>query len=377
MFVLASMTSFAAGMTRILTEDEVAGATRTLFPTLALVGIALLAVDGLTDPSRMETLLFRIVVFAGVAALVGIAEFGLPGFVYRDVAHLPGLTVTTEIINDTRSGFARIDGAAAHPIEYAVALASLAPLALHFAMQAATTVRRRVAAAALVAILVVNPMTVSRSGLLALAVGMAFYVVQLNARARLNGLVLAIIGLALFRAAIPGLLGTLKSFMFAGDTDPSIAGRTEDYARIPGLMDGHWLFGRGLGTFQPLLYFFLDNQYLGSLLEGGLVGLAVLIALFVVGVGLARGGRKRSTTDTRRGLGQALAACIAALAASAATFDELGFHQTGFMAFLLIGCAGAYWTTARAAVPLASSSVPIQEEANPGKGSLPTSVARP
>ena len=39
-----------------------------------------------------------------------------------------------------------------------------------------------------------------------------------------------------------------------------------------------------------------------------------------------------------------MAGSIAALGVAAATFDELNFRQTGFMLFLLIGCAGALWT---------------------------------
>ena len=36
----------------------------------------------------------------------------------------------------------------------------------------------------------------------------------------------------------------------------------------------YW-FGHGLGTFDPRIYFFLDNQYLGTLVETGLVGTAL------------------------------------------------------------------------------------------------------
>ncbi len=346
-YAIVTLTSFGASAMRILNEDESAGAVRSFFPVIALLGITLLAVDGLVTKKRLDDLLFILVAVAGVSAVIGLMEYVLPTFRWLHFAHLPGLVTNTEIINDERSGFHRIDAAAAHPIEYAVALASLAPLALHHAMSAATRFRRRVGALTLVGILVVNPMTVSRSGLLALAVGLGIYAVQLSYRAKLNALVLSVIGLVLFRAAIPGLLGTLKSLVFVGEEDPSIAGRTEDYARIPGLMAGRWLFGRGLGTFQPQAYFYLDNQYLGSLLEGGLVGVAAFIAVVVVGMGVARGYRKRSIDTADRGLGQALAACIGALGASAVTFDELSFHQTGFTLFLLVGCAGAAWSLAR------------------------------
>lgn len=357
-FALVTMTAFAAGVMRILTDDEAAGSVRSIFPNLALLGIGLLAVDGLVQQQRLESLLFTLVALGGVAAVIGMLEFAFPGFHYADFAHVPGLVMNNELINDTRSGFHRIDGAAAHPIEYAVALATIAPIALHLGLHARGLWQRHVAKLSFVAILLVNPMTVSRSGFVALAVGLGLYSIQLGRRAKLNALFLGLIGLVLFRAAIPGLLGTIRSLFLIGEGDPSIAGRTEDYAKIPGLMDGHWLFGRGLGTFQPLTYFYLDNQYLGSLLEGGLLELAVFLLILVVGMSLARGARKRSTSAADRGLGQALAAAIAALASSAATFDELSFHQTGFTLFLLVGCAGVYWTGKRHGPVKTSQSAP-------------------
>jgi hypothetical protein len=347
LYAIAGIASFAAGMNRTLMLAESAAATRALFSLTAALGIALLAVDGLNERERVETLLQRLVWVSGVAALVGILEFAFKGFSYRDAMHLPGLTTTTELVSDTRSGFDRIQGAATHPIEYAVALGALAPLALHHALHAKSSGKRHLSALALLLILTVNPMTVARSGVLAVAVGLGVYAAHLSLRAKLNAAVLGVIGLALYRGAVPGLLGTLKSLLLIGEQDPSIASRTADYAEIPGLTDGYELFGRGLGTFQPLSYFYLDNQYLGSLLEGGIVAFFALIACFVVGLGVSRGIRHRTADPALRGLGQALAASIAAFALTAGTFDELSFRQSAFTFFLLFGCAGALWSTVR------------------------------
>ena len=343
-YAMATLVAFAAAMSRTLSAEESAGAVRVLFPAAAALGVGLLAVDGLESRERVETLLEHLVLIGGVAAFIGIIEFFNHGFVYFEVMRLPGLTTNTDVINDTRSGFSRIDGAAAHPIEYAVALACLAPLALHLTLNASTRARRRWCGVALLLLLVVSPMSVSRSGVVALAVGLGVYAMHLSGRARFNAAVLAVIGVGVFRAAVPGLLGTLKSLLLIGQADPSIEGRTQDYAQIPGLMAGHWWLGRGLGTFQPERYFYLDNQYLGSLLEGGMLGLAVLIATYLTGICVARGVRHRSGDPGLRGLGQALAGSIAALAVSALTFDELSFRQTRFTLFLLLGCAGALWT---------------------------------
>jgi O-antigen ligase len=348
-FALTAGLAYAAGLTRPLTAIELSGSSRSLFPVLAELGIVLLACDAITNRRRLDTLLFRVVLIGGAAAAIGVAEFALHGFDYQAIMRLPGLTSNVDIVNDTRANFQRVDGAAGHPIEYAVALAALVPLALHYVSYAPTRGRRQAAGFAALLLLAVLPMTVSRSAIVAVAVGLAFMFVQWSPRTRFNALVLAVIGGGLFRAAVPGLLGTLRSLLFIGTEDPSINGRTQDYAKLPGLLEGHWVIGRGLGTFQPLQYFYLDNQYLGSLLEGGVLALGALIGLFVVSMGVARGARKRAHDPVTRSLGQALAGSIASLAVSSITFDELSFRQTGFLVFLLCGCAGTLWSMTRRA----------------------------
>lgn len=346
-FGIASLTSFAAALSRILVTQESDSAARTIFPTIALLGIAMLASDGLVGADAVAQVLRRFVFLASLEAVIGAVEF-FTAIDYHELMRIPGLTLNTELNDQTRSGFARIEAAAAHPIEFSVAMAIAVPFALHFALHASSRREARGFWVCLTLLVGVIPLTLSRSGLLALAVVVLVYGVALRGRARVNLLVLSALGLVAFPVLAPGILGTVRSFIFAGTKDNSITGRLDDYARIPGLMDGHWWFGRGLGTFQPLVYFFLDNQYLMALLTGGVVGLVAFVAVFVVGSGVARGARKRFSSPRDRDLGQALAAAILGIAATAATFDLFSFYQCAFTLFLLSGCAAALWTAARA-----------------------------
>lgn len=345
LFTIAATAAFAAGMLRDLAASEAASTTRVIFGHLALLGVGLLAVDELGTRDRITVLLERVVLLGGVAAFIGIVEFAFSGFDFREVMRLPGLTAHIDPEAATRSGFDRTTAGASHPIEFSVVTAALVPLALHFVIHTQTGRWRY--ALALVAMLAAIPMSVSRSGFLALAVGFVLYAGTLSHRGRFNALVLGLIGLGVFRAMVPGLLGTVRSLFRDVDSDPSIAGRTDDYAAIPALMDGHWWWGRGLGTFVPDVYFFLDNQFLAALLQGGVVGLLVFIVLLVVGIGTARGVRRRATDPALRSLGQALAATIASLGVSGFVFDLLSFRQSGFLLFLAIGCAGALWSLVR------------------------------
>ena len=336
LYAIGALSALAAAMSNsTLSVAESAGTARALFPVAAALGIGLLAVDGLESREQVMTVLQRLVWVGGVTAFIGILEFAIHGFNYREAMHLPGLTTTTELIDETRSGFDRIHGAASHPIEYAVTLGALAPLALHFALHAksrSSAPTQRVGVSGDLRCDTDDGRPIGRRG----GDRWAGFLCGASVKPRegqpcRTGCNCA--G-ALSRHG-SWSAGTLKSLLLIGEEDPSIAGRTEDYAKIPGLIAGFEAFGRGLGTFQPTAYFYLDNQYIGSLLEGGILALAVLIITYVVGYCVARGVRHRSSDQNMRGLGQALAASIAAFAISAATFDELSFRQAAFTLFFI------------------------------------------
>jgi hypothetical protein len=364
-FVVVNFAAYAAAMMRVLVQQETDSANRQIFPVLAMIGITMLATDGLTTRQQVERLLKRLVVLATVEGVIGALEYFLK-IDYRSIARLPGLALNTDVVNATRSGFSRIAASAANPLELSVVIAMTVPLAIHFAVNASTSAERRRWLACVAVLVAVVPLTVSRSGLLTLALGVAIYGAILTGRARANLIVLSAFGLVLFPAIAPGILGTLRNFIFAGTNDDSITGRLDDYQYIPGLLDGHWWFGRGFATFEPTVYFFLDNQYLMSLITGGIVGLIVFVSLFIVGASVARGARKRFTVRSDRDLAQAIAAAIVAVGATAATLDLFSFLQATFVLFLLAGCGAALWTVAR--YQAADRDIPSTEGTEAGVG---------
>jgi O-antigen ligase len=140
---------------------------------------------------------------------------------------------------------------------------------------------------------------------------------------------------------VPGLLGTLfKLFANAAD-DPSVQGRTEDYPLVWLEVANHPWFGRGFGTYFPDRYILLDNQYLGTLVENGYVGLACFIGLILAGVVAALRTHLGRRSPVIRSLGGALFAAILVGATGAATFDMMGFPQAALLLVGLVGLAGA------------------------------------
>lgn len=342
LFMVSSVTAYAAAQGRVLDDAEARGATRAAVATLVRVGVAVYVADGLYTRERLELVLRWLVYAAAFASLIGMAQFFV-GFNYLGIFQLPGLSTLKNLAEDNRSGFVRAPGTSAHPIEFGVLLAALLPISLHFAIHETIFKLRRRMRICSGLILATVPLTVTRSAAAGIIIVFAFIIWDWTRNQKANALLLAIIGGAVFKVLVPGLLGTIRSLFESAGVDPSVTGRTDDYASVFKLVGERPIFGLGLGTFRPEYYFFLDNQWLLTLLEGGIVGALALAQLYVISAGCARGARLRSTSRDTRSLGQALAASIMVFALAGATFDEFTFYQASMTLFILIGCCGALW----------------------------------
>ncbi len=254
---------------------------------------------------------------------------------------IPGLEYasTVETFTQERWGFRRVAATSTHPIELGVILGTVFPLAVHRALAAAGSAPRRWWAVAVIAAAV--PMTGSRSAFIALAVASLVLLIGFTPVQRRRA-VLAVTGyLVIMKVLVPGLIGTMRSIFLSSSSDPSVQGRTEDYAAIGGLLDGHLFTGRGLGTFIPETYFILDNQYLGTLVETRDHRDGDLIVLFLVGMGTADSARQRARHRVDPCWAWPSPPPLLASPSPSSTFDALGYPMASGMTFLLLGLAGA------------------------------------
>jgi O-antigen ligase len=136
------------------------------------------------------------------------------------------------------------------------------------------------------------------------------------------------------------------------DDDPSISGRTDDYAVVGRYIDQRPWLGRGLGSFVPSsVRPILDNQWLGSLIETGLIGVLALAGLFVVAFSLAKRTGRWAVRREDRSLGHALSAGVFSAALTSGTFDSLGFQGFGAVTFVLLGASARLWQLAGSPSP--------------------------
>ena len=103
-------------------------------------------------------------------------------------------------------------------------------------------------------------------------------------------------------------------------------------------------FGQGGGTYiAKSAVYILDNQYLTTAIELGLVGVAAFAFFLLWPAIAALVARKRTADPEMRDLAAALAGAALAAAVGSATFDSLSFPMFVNVQALVLGLIGAVW----------------------------------
>lgn len=334
--------SLCVGFLRGPSPQEADSAIRATIRYAAFAGITLTALDGVTGRRRAEQITRILPPVLLLVAAIAFLEYRFPAFSWSEVATPPGFVTGggEGHISIERQGFRRVHAAAVHPIEFAVALGASLPILMHHLSFAA----RRLAVIsgiAIAGIALTVPTAISRAGLVTTALSVLLYAAFRGQGYVAKLLVAGAMGAVALASVIPGLLRANLRQITGMSADPSIAGRTEDYGITSELIRGHEVVGRGLGTFNPQTYFIIDNQFLGTLLETGIVGLAALFAFVLVALSVLWRTARRSDAPAARSFSAALLATLASLTVASVTFDVLSFSQTAFLFFLVAGLAGA------------------------------------
>ncbi|MGQ0678381.1 MAG: O-antigen ligase family protein [Actinomycetota bacterium] len=340
---ISTFASYAAAFTRPIDPAEMRGADRHLLVVAASAGAALLAADGIRSRVLLEKLLKRIVILGTLVAGIGIFQF-TTGIDIASKISLPGLVDVNLGVGfiQQRSNFNRVAATMSHPIEFSVVITMILPLAIHLALFSSGRAKKLWWACTMIVGTAV-PMTLSRTATLGLVAVAIWLIPSWKPTLQRKALVACAAFAVVLRIIFPGLLGTMKYLVLGYQQDSSIEGRTSDFPFVAEFFAQRPLLGRGYGTFIPSRYFFLDNQYLGTLIEGGIVGLTVMLAVYLIGMSAGRGARHRSTDPSIKNLGQSLAACLAVPLFASAAFDFMAFPSCRGLAFILLGCCGAAW----------------------------------
>jgi O-antigen ligase len=353
-FVLAMLLGFCAGMLRPISGLEVSSSLRGLIALVSGVGVMLFAADSLRSKGMVDALLRSAVLGGTILAAMGVVQF-VTGINFVEVFHLPGLTANSELSGlYQRSGFPRISATAIHSIEFSAVIGLVLPAAAHLALHATRKQWWRWLQFGVMAVAL--PLTVARSGTVALIIGLVFVIAVASRRQRFALVIVLPIVLAGFAVATPGLLGTIRNLFTGAGEDISISGRTDDLQAVFSFIQQSPWFGRGFSTFVPTIYRTLDNQFYATAVENGLIGLLALILLFLVPIVACAIAAYSTRHRFLRSQALSVAAGILSAMVLSFTFDFFGFSMAFGMLCLMLGVSGAIWRIHRSELVGAASA---------------------
>lgn len=337
-FAGAIMVSYVAAALRPINDAELSTAEMGVLSLMSWLGVFLVAQNGIPDRARLETLISRLVMAAGLVALLGIAQFAT-GRALTDVIQVPGLSVNSVLVSvREREGFNRPSGTALHPIEFGAAMTVLLPLCFYTALH-----QRHLGAIRrwfpVVAIAFAVPLSISRSAMLSGVVVLMILLPSWTRSMRRTALLGMLAGMTAFFLFVPGFLGTMTGLFTGVGTDSSALSRSSSFALAWEFIRRAPIVGRGFMTFLPE-YRILDNQYLLLLIDAGVVGLVGLLALFATAMVVGSRLRRRAEDEATSYLALSLVASAASAAASFAFFDALSFPMLSGLTFLVLGLLG-------------------------------------
>lgn len=338
LFTASIGASFVAAMVRPINGEEANAAMLGLVSIAGLMGVLLIAHDGLSGRRQYFRLFHRIAFLGAALAACGIFQF-LTGEAWVEYIRIPGLTENIQILGAaTREGFTRPAGTAVHPIEFGAVLTMVLPISIASAfIRRSSNLLIRWLPAGLVGLAIV--LSISRSAIVGAIIGGALLVPGLPRRARWMSLLFAPIIVIFVFLAIPGMVGTITGLFSSIGSDSSAQSRTDSYPIAFEFFNRYPLFGRGFTTFQPS-YRIFDNQYLLFLVEIGSIGVLAMLALAVSVVVAALRTRRLSISADMRLASQALLASAVAGSCSLALFDTFSFPMASGILVLIFGVVG-------------------------------------
>lgn len=337
-FLLAMCAGYVAAVTRPISSIELSSADRGLLRVLSLLGVFLVAADGVSSRARFQTMLSRISWILGLFALLGLVQF-LTGRVLIDVLRIPGLSDLGPGFGlAVRGGYSRPTSTATNPIEFGAVLGVGLALVLQQAMYGPWRSAWRWLPT--VAVGMGMAASGSRSAFIAGGIVLIGLLPSWPKPVRHNAYFILAMSTALAVVLTPSFLRSIFELFAGSGTDDSVASRTASYDIAFHFISRYPVFGRGLGTLISD-YRILDNQFLGTWIETGIVGLLSLILLVICGIATAESVRAHARDLAYSQLGRTLSAAIAAGGLSWLFYDGLSFPISSGFSFLILGLAAA------------------------------------
>lgn len=311
-----------------------------------------LAAGVIRNRRDLDGVVVLLVVGGTIVALAGLVEWKTETNLFNQLERfVPVLDLREEGIASTpeRGDRVRAYASAQHAIALGAALVMLMPLAIYLYRRSG-----KVAWLVCACVMVMGALaTGSRTAVLMLVVDLVVFLwLKRGATVRLLPLLLPFV--IACQVVMPGTLGTFRAIFFPKEGlvaeeyegQGTGTGRLADVAPSLQQLNREPFFGQGFGTRLPSEQdgktnaIILDNQWLSSLLEVGVVGVLALMWLLVRAI--ARLRRRAKRDDSSFGwLLTAMTASVAAYGIGMLTFDAFSFAQVTFLLFIVLGLSAA------------------------------------
>lgn len=338
---------------RMADVDEVqrAAADRWILTLFAITGIICVVAQTVGSVEQAMALARTVGLGATVCAVIALYQFVFatdPLDYVRSVMVGMSDNGAATTFQD-RGLLTRVAGNTFTPIELGLVLSMVLPLTVWRALFDRTG-RAWVHWLQAVLIAFVSVLTVSRSAVLGLLVATVLTVPFLPRHARQWSVVAIPFVVVVLFVTVPGLIATLRASLLADpESDPSLLTRVNNYPRIQAMVEARPVFGTGPFTYQPTNALeILDNQYLHSAIEMGVVGFLAYAAFVIIPFVAAMSVAVWTRDPELRLLAASVGAACGVAVVGSAVFDALSFPVFTIVLPVFMGLSGSVWLMARA-----------------------------
>ncbi|GAA4471107.1 O-antigen ligase family protein [Rhodococcus olei] len=317
--------------------------TRMAIGLFANAGVALYVLHTVQTVRQRSIVLGMLSIGLTFECVVGLLQ-SFTGIDLRFLFQPPGFVLNLEETGFTeRNGAFRVVGTSHHAIEFAVLAAVAVPLTLHLARYATKPLYRQCAAVGCLIAVFAMPAGGSRAGVVALAAALLTYMFAFTLRQIANGILVGIGAGLVYVVAAPASAYALWLTVVKANEDGSVLSRLADYSTVARTFHDHPWFGLGLGGNPPTVYGFLDNEWLQSIVQGGIVGFAAMLVVVGGTVAGLTAGLRTARSSRERDQAYAIGAALVGIIASSFTFDLFTYQQATFVYFVLFGLMWSSW----------------------------------
>jgi O-Antigen ligase len=348
--LLVAAASIAVNSDRLATAGLGSLALKSMTFLFSFVVFFYFIVSVVRRPKDVDFLLGIFVAGGAVVAASSLVELwsGFNVFDHLDRVFPVLVKTTLDTGGLERGGYKRVFGSAQHPIPLGALFALLVPLAVY--LYQSTKKKTWLAAGFLLCFATVA--TVSRTGVLSLLVVALVYLL-LRPADMLRYWPLLLPVLIAVKLAMPGVLGTFYNSFFPrggliAEQDGTVgSSRVASFGPAMQEVAVRPVLGLGYGTRIPTgpdrNSFIVDDQWVSTAMETGLLGVIVWVWLFVVFLRkMFRAARRES--GPRSWLFTGIAASTAGFVVGMATYDAFSFIQVTFGLFVLLAIGSVAYT---------------------------------